>query len=278
MIKGLDNFVTLKEDTHQYFDTDGVEYLSTSKFIGQFYKKFDSDLVAGKTAANEGCTKQEILNRWAGQTDEGTRRHNAIELFFKTATILPENEDLRPMIISIVSMYKSYYRVYNEQVLYDFEEKTAGTSDLVLATTSHKDSPVDIGDFKNYGRGINQKEVDKKGKFRNEYMLGPLSHLQNSSYNKLCLQISDYAYKFQKQTGRKIGKLFGHWVSPTNPLVHYQIPCMYLKYEIEAMIKWRQKNAVEVLPTITEDIEITSDNYKGSRSVLSNFGHNNDEF
>ncbi len=246
MIKGLDNFVKLEEDTHQYFDIDGLEYLSTSKFIAQFYKPFNSDFIAGKTAESEGSTKQDILDRWGGQTNEGTRRHNAIELFFKTATILPENEDLRPMIINVVSQYKSYYRVHNEQVLYDKDEETAGTSDLILETTSNKNSPIDIGDFKNYGKGINQKEVDKQGNFRNEYMLGPLSHLQNSSYNKLCLQLSDYAYKFQKQTGRKIGKLFGHWISPINPLINYQIPCFYLKHEIEAMITWRKENAIEI--------------------------------
>ncbi len=246
MIKGLDNFVKLKEDPHQYFDADGTEYLSTSKFISQFYKKFDSNFIAGRTAISEGVTKQDVLDRWNGQTNEGTRRHNAIELFFKTATILPENEDLRPMIINIVSQYKSYYRIYNEQALYDKDEKTAGTSDLILVTSSHKDSPVDIGDFKNYGKGVNQKEVDKNGNYRNEYMLGPLSHLQNSSYNKLCLQLSDYAYKFQKQTGRKIGKLFGHWISPENPLINRQIPCFYLKYEIEAMIKFRKENAIEI--------------------------------
>ena len=90
-------------------------------------------------------------------------------------------------------------------------------------------------------------------------MLGPLSHLQNSSYNKLCIQLSDYAYKFEKKTGRRIGKLFGHWISPENPLINFQIPCAYLKHEIIAMLEWRKNNA----------IPIQSDHQK---SVLSDFG------
>lgn len=244
MIEGLNNFVQLKEDTHQYFDRDGNQYLSTSKFIGQFYKKFDSDLVAGQVAKSEGVSKQTILDRWKAQTDEGTRRHNAIERYFKSTEILPADEDLRPMVLSVTSQYKDYYRVHNEVCLYDIDTKRAGTSDLVLETTSHKSSPIDIGDFKNYNKGINQKEVDKYGKNKNEYMLGPLSHLQNSSYNKLCLQLSDYAYKLEKQTGRRIGKLFGHWISPENPLINFQIPCFYLKYEIIAMNKWAEENPI----------------------------------
>jgi hypothetical protein len=243
-IVGLDNFVTLRESDHRYFDRNTEEYLSTSKFLKNFYKPFDSNMIAGQVASSEGVPKQVILDRWQAQTDEGTRRHEAIELYLKTTTVLPENEDLRPMVMSIANQYKSYYRIHNEVVLYDIDEKRAGTADLILETTSHKNSPIDIGDFKNYNKGLNQKEVDKNGKCKNEYMLGPLSHLQNSSYNKLCLQLSDYAYKLEKQSGRRIGKLFGHWISPENPLINYQVPCFYLKYEILAMIEWAKENPI----------------------------------
>lgn len=244
MIEGLDNFVTLRESDHKYFDRETNQYLSVSKFIALFYKKFESDFIASAVAGNEGVSKQEILDRWGGQTQEGTRRHNAIEHYFKTTQIKPEDEDLLPMVVNITSKYKDYYRVINEQVLYDKDNFIAGTTDMLLITTSSKKGVVDIGDFKNYGKGVNQKEVDKHGKPRNEYMLGPLSHLQNSSYNKLCLQLSTYAYMFQKQTGRKIGKLFGHYISPENPLINYQIPVPYMYYEVLEMIKWKQENPI----------------------------------
>ena len=244
MIKGLDNFVYLEPISHRYFDLNGLEYMSGSRFIGLFCKKFDSNMVAGQVAKSTGVKKQDVLDQWQAKTDEGTRRHNAIELYFKTTTIRPEDEDLRPMILNIVFQYREYYRVYNEVILYDKDELIAGTADSPLVCTSSPKSVIDIGDFKNYGRGINQKEVDKEGNPRNEYMLGPLSHLQNSSYNKVSLQLSLYAYMLQKQTGRKIGKLFAHWISPENPLINTQIPCAYMKYEIEAMIKWKRENPI----------------------------------
>lgn len=244
MIKGLDNFVYLKPDTHQYFDKNNVEYMSVSKFIGLFYKKFDANLVSGQVAKSEGVSKQSILDKWNGQTSEGTRRHDALERYFKTTSILPVDEDLRPMILNIASQYKNYYRVYNEVILYDEDVLLAGTADLPLVCTSSSKSVIDIGDFKNYNKGINQKEVDKEGNPRNEYMLHCLSHLQNSSYNKLALQLSIYAYMLQKKTGHKIGKLFGHWISPTNPLINFQIPLPYMKYEVIEMIKHKQSNTI----------------------------------
>lgn len=259
MIQGTNNFVTLEKSSHIYKDKNGEQYLSTSKFIGLFYKKFESDFIAGAVARNEGVKKQDILDRWGEQTDEGTRRHDALEMYFKTTQIAPENEDLRPMILNIASQYKDYYRVYNEVIVYDIDEKIAGTIDLPLVCTSSSKSVIDIGDFKNYGKGINQKEVDKEGKPRNEYMLGPLSHLQNSSYNKVCLQLSTYAYMLQKQTGRKIGKLFTHWISPENPLINFQIPCPYMKHEVIAMLKWKNENPIPIEPVNKNLNHIDSD-------------------
>lgn len=247
MIKGLDNYVTIQKDTHQYFDKDGKEYLSVSKFIGRFYKAFDADVVSGHVARAEGVSQEAVLHKWKKQTDAGTQMHDAIERFNKTTQILPEDQHLRPAILNIASQYSDYYRLYNEQILYDKDALIAGTADLPCVCTSSPKSVIDIGDWKTYNKGINQKEIDKHGKFRNEYMLGPLSHLQNSSYNKVSIQLSIYAYMLQKQTGHKIGKLFAHWINPENPLINFQIPCFYLKHEVEVMLKWHKENPLTTI-------------------------------
>ncbi len=253
MIKGLDNFVTLRESDHRYFDKAGQEYVSVSKFIGNFYKKFDADFIAGATAASEGVSKQEILDKWAAQTAEGSRRHAAIERYFKTTQILDSDLDLKPMILNIASQYKDYYQIHNEVVLYDKDSLIAGTSDLPLVCTSSHKSILDIGDFKNYGKGINQKEVDKHGDPRNEYMLNCLSHLQNSSYNKVAIQLSLYGYMLEKQTGRKIGKLFAHFIDPVNPLINFQIPIPYMKDTIEKMILWKLDSPINLQENIAPE-------------------------
>jgi hypothetical protein len=247
MILGLDNYVTIDKESHRYFDADGREYMSASKFIGRFYKPFNADMIAGFSAKAEGVSKKIILDRWQSQTDEGTRKHAAIERFFKTTCILPEDEDLRPMILNVVSQYSKYHRVYNEQIVYDVENFLAGTLDLPLITTSHKASPIDIADFKNYGKGINQKEINKNGSDRNDYMLHCLDHLVNSSYNKIALQLSLYSYMLQKQTGRRIGRLFAHQINPTNPLINHRIPFPFMKHEILAMLEWHKTNPITTI-------------------------------
>ncbi len=262
-IKGLDNFVYIDKDSHRYFDRNGVEYMSASKFIGLFYKKFDAESVSGHVARAEGVTKQEVLDKWQAQTDNGTEIHESIELFNKTTQILPKHEKFIPAILNISGQYRSYYRLINEQILHDKDELIAGTTDLLGVCTSSYKSIVDLGDWKTYNKGINQKEVDKEGNFRNEYMLGPLSHLQNSSYNKVALQLSLYSYMFQKLTGRKIGKLFAHWIDPKNPLINKQVPVNYMYYEVIAMLEWRKSNAIP--------LEVPEPN----KSVLQNFGNDN---
>jgi len=250
MIKGVDNYVTLEPITHTYKDTDNRSYESVSKFRSHFKKPFDKEMIAYQVAKAEGRTKQSVLDEWDGRTDEGTRIHNALERYNKTAVILPSDEDLTLVIKDIAKQYSGYHRVYNEVVVYDTEEMIAGTMDQPMQVTSSSKSVIDIVDFKTNYQGIKQKEVDKNGKFRNDYMLGALSHLQNSKYNDYAIQLSIYAYMLEKK-GNKIGSLAIHWINPADPMDNFIIPVPYMKHDVIAMINWKKENAVPV-----EHIEI----------------------
>lgn len=248
MLKGLDNFVTLDEATHVYTDRDGRQYMSVSRFRDRFKKPFDKSIayrIAGK-GDYVGMSSEQILEQWDNYRDEragkGTQIHNALERFEKTTTILPEEEFLRPAILSVVSEYNDYYRIYQEQVLYDEEFGIAGTADKILVTTSHKDAVLDLSDYKTNAKGIFVKDTDKHGKPVHKYFLGPLSHLLESKYSDYALQLSIYAYMLEKKTGRKIGSLRIHFIPLDNPLAHYFIPVPYLKYEVEVMLKWHKEN------------------------------------
>jgi hypothetical protein len=242
MIQGLDNFVYLRKDDHKYFDKNGVEYISNSAFRKLFKPHMDVDMIAYQSSKSSDLSPQEIKDEWTFRADEGTRIHEAIQLYNETTTILPENETLRPGILNIESQYKDYWRSINEPVLYDKDVLIATSVDRLLITTSHKNSVIDITDWKTNEKGIKQKEVDKHGKPRNQYMIGVLDHLQNSKYNDYALQLSIEAYFLQKMTGRKIGQLTIHWINPHNPLINYQIPLPYMKLEVEAMIDWYIKD------------------------------------
>lgn len=272
-IKGLDDYVYLDKISHRYFNLDGGEYMSVSKFRSLFKEPFNKGSAyncAGK-GEYENMTAEEVLKQWEvygkERADVGTKIHQAIELFFDTTTILPENEIYRPALLNIASKYKDYFRTYNEVILYDNESMIAGTADKPLVTTSHKDSIIDITDWKTNVKGVHQKDLDKYGKPINKYMLHCLSHLMDSKYNDYAIQLGIYGYLLQKQTGRKIGQLSIHYINPENPLINYKIPLPYMLNDVKAMFEW-YKNEYKAEPKIISIEPV-------KKSVLSTFGNSN---
>lgn len=271
MIKGLDDYVYLDEASHRYFNRDGHEYLSVSKFRGLFKEPFNKAAAYNCAGKNEykDMSPEEVLIYWEAygkeRADIGTNIHKAIELFFDTTTILPENEILRPALLNISSKYRDYYRTYNEVILYDNESMVAGTTDKPLVTTSAKDSIIDITDWKTNKDGVNQIDLDKHGKRKNKYMLHCLSHLIDSSYNDYAIQLSIYGYLLQKKTGRKIGKLCIHYINPENPLINYKIPLPYMLNDVKLMFEW-YKNEYKAEPKIISVPPV-------QKSVLSGFSN-----
>lgn len=229
---GLDDYVTMHEESHTYWDKDGRQYESVSKFLSRFYEAFDAKIISRGDV--------ELQEKWAANgkaaADRGTAIHNAMELFEKECVVEEKNVSMKPAIMSIAGEYKQYYRLYQEQCLYDTDNLLAGTSDKLCLWSSHPKSVVDISDYKNYEKGLPQINISNKGERVHKYMLGPLSHLIDSKFNKVCLQLSIYAYMLEKKTGRRIGKLFIHVIPPEDPLAHYMVPMMYMKYEVEAML------------------------------------------
>lgn len=253
MIKGLDNFVSLDEGTHTYTDRSGRQYLSVSAFRERFKPKFDRSIAYRCAGKGEyiNMTPEQVLAKWDQYRDDrseiGTQYHNAIERFEKSTMILPEDQHLKPMIFSVADQYREYYRIYQEQILYDEEFMLAGTTDKLLVTSSHKNSPIDISDYKTNAKGVLVKDYDKYGKPDHKYFQEPLQHLLLSKYSDYALQLSIYAYMLEKKTGRRIGSLRIHFIPTDNPLGHFFIPVPYMKFEVIAMLEWHRNN-----PMITQ--------------------------
>ena len=112
----FDNYVTLRESDHRYFDLDGREYESVSSFKKRFKEPFDAKSAAQFSAGRGeyvGMTPSEVEEHWRqyGQerADIGTSVHNAIENYLKSTTILPEHEKFRPLVLSIAKEYAPYW-------------------------------------------------------------------------------------------------------------------------------------------------------------------------
>lgn len=264
MISGIDNYVYLKKDTHEYFDRDGRKYESVSAFRNRFKTPFNAELMSRQVAKSTRESVEDIKDNWENYKNEraeaGTEIHEAIELYLKTTTIEEKNERLRPGLLSIASQYKDYYRVYNETIVYDTEHLIAGTIDTILQTTSHKNSVIDLTDWKTNIKGLPQKELDKHGKPKNKYFLHCLSHLQDSKYNDYSIQLSIYCWLLQRMTNdRKIGQINIHYINPENPLINYILPTVYMKDTVEAMLKWKNENPIPIEPVNKNLNHIKSD-------------------
>ena len=73
---GLDNYVKMDVESHTYFDEEGRQYESVSKFLSRFYEPFDAHLMSRGNVA----LQQEWKNYGQERADEGTRIHNMMEL------------------------------------------------------------------------------------------------------------------------------------------------------------------------------------------------------
>lgn len=240
----MSSIVGLNEDTHVYTNQHGEEYLSVSKFLGLFQKQFDREGISKAYAKKHGVSQENVLADWDKKRDDsidhGNRIHEAIERYFRSTVITLEDEDLRPMILSLAKEYSHYYRIFSEEIIWNDEYKIAGTTDNRFQVTSSSKSVISFGDFKTNQRNGIQTE-NKYG----QYMLGPLSHLQDCNFNKYSLQASAYAWMYQQNTGCKIGDLHILYIPPQNFLQYTKLYVPYMKLEIEAMVKYYKENYLD---------------------------------
>lgn len=233
--------VSLNHESHVYTHMDGRIFTSVSKVLGTIKEKFDENgQITYATAKSRGVSREQVQAEWAGKgkeaTDHGTNIHEALERYEKTAKINAQDEHLRPMLMAVNAEYKDYYRVHSEMALYDEEYEIAGTSDHVLETTRHKNSIIDIDDYKtNISKGIYYTNPYKK------YLLRPFNHVMESNYYLYSLQVSSYAFMVEKLTGRKIGRLSIVFISPNNPLAYKRIPCAYLKNDVKILFDYHKE-------------------------------------
>jgi hypothetical protein len=177
---------------------------------------------------------QKVLDDWAEKTKQaltkGTKFHNTKEYEdLQTYKLVTDWEFIDVKKGNLVPL------VYPEMRLYCHKNKLAGTADWVKV---NKDFTVDISDYKT------SKHLDYDGFAR---MKEPVSHLPDVNYIHYTLQMSLYAW-FLEQQGYKIGDMKIIWARQKEDYkgdliwTEEDIPVMYLKREIESMIKYYSDN------------------------------------
>lgn len=193
------------EDTHKYvsvIDGEEIKYTSGTQFLHKFFKPFDEDgEIARRCAAKEGCTVEEIKEKWARAGREasalGTKIHECcedIELGRKELRNKPSSLKEEKMMEHAVKMAQRFYDGFDilgvEKIVFSPTLKIAGTIDLFAR--SKKDGAYIIGDHKT------NKSIDLEDNW-NKFALGPISHLHDINGVHYGLQLNLYEYLLKRE-------------------------------------------------------------------------------
>lgn len=246
MVNGKETKVFLEPLEHRYFTVSGEEYSSVSKVRKNIKKPFDANMVSYMVAKsrmkNNGHEdiefyKNQVLGEWKKKNDHsivvGNYIDGAIDTYFTTTDVV--NEELRPMLEELGAMMSGYKKRLTKAVVWSEAHKVAGEIDKMCMVSKDK---ADYFDYKtNFYKGM--EYVNKRG----DYMLDPMSHLQDCNYNDLCLQLSIYALMGELCYEVKPRVLSGIYIDTEDNFKIHRIPVPYMKYEAWSILEhWRKNN------------------------------------
>ncbi|TXK24830.1 hypothetical protein FVR03_22235 [Pontibacter qinzhouensis] len=203
--------IAFDEEAHKYLhpkdETGNAEYISVTTLIGRFFP-FDLKRYIERKAEEENRTEEDVFDEFTIMRDEaaekGTFLHNQIENFLKGTEFDSDSKE-----------FELYLDFYNKEIkernliFYDAEKmifsnkyNVAGTIDC-LFKKNNKDEYVML-DWKRSKKLI----IDGRPRiFGFGYALSELSSLDNSSFNKYCLQQNIYKHIVETEYSMKISSM-----------------------------------------------------------------------
>ena len=214
------------DETHQYFNIEtGEEYLSTSKFLSNYFSKFNADEIAYKLITTnsrykkkyKGLAVEKAVETLKGEWGERTRIGNEVHEILENHSLGIGEENEYTRMLDNLELEKRYpdYEIVPEMILFSDKYKIAGQADLLFM--NHQTEMFKISDYKTCEKGI------QKRSYKDERMLSPLEHLPDSNYYRYSLQLTVYAQMFIEETGYRCEGLDILWVD-TNDLVIREYP------------------------------------------------------
>jgi hypothetical protein len=175
------NLVRLEPVEHKYYDSMGNQYVGFSKFYKFLSAPFDAKNISRFIAKATGESQDDLLNKWSGQTSEGTRIDAALELYAKTGQVLETDADISDLIKSVLAEYSEYNKTFEQLVVYNMEYRVAGLFDKAFLFSNRKDSAFGMSDFKAF-------EKDDLHVHRG-WLNAPFDYLPNTKYTKISFQL-----------------------------------------------------------------------------------------
>jgi hypothetical protein len=210
-----------------------------SALIEQFTPFFDFEQKSYEYSLKHGIPVEEVRNNWREKnvksTTFGKQIHSTIETLI-TEKAKSHDEKIYDQIIKEISRFDvKGSKFLTEEIIYNNDHRLAGTSDLIV----ERKEDFDIIDFKT------NKKIKFENSFEDQNLLYPVAHLKNAEFHKYALQLSLYAYMYEKLTKKRAYRLVVFWLKRKKPedysqldgtWVRYSMP--YLREEAELVIEY----------------------------------------
>ena len=221
--------IKFDKKTHKYIDeATGKELISATTLIGKYKKPFDKKEHATRVANREGLEVEFVLEMWEKQKNEacnyGTNIHEVMEDYLTKGEKEEKYNSLYDSFDKWKHIFKGYPDLLCEEKLYDLDNFIAGTADLIYENKNY----FIVGDFKT------NKAFNFNSPY-NEYMLEPMNHLSACEFNTYALQLSLYAFMYERLSNKKCSGLVIMYKDKNDKF--YPIRVNYLKAEVLVLIK-----------------------------------------
>jgi hypothetical protein len=227
-----DKRIEFYTEPHVY-TIDKVPAVSVSTIIDKFFPVFDTEYWAAYKAPSLKMTPSAVAKMWKEKGElsvkDGKILHEQIEKYFLNKEKFTSKEFglFKDFMISNpqISAFRTEWRIFDEEYL------VAGTIDLV----SKNNNEYEIYDWKRSHRIIG---LDKKPKIKNDFGdvgIGKLSHIDDTPFNRYCLQQSMYKFILEKNYGISIKAIYIVVLHPDYDNF-YKFPIPYFKKEIEYIL------------------------------------------
>lgn len=228
-----DKRIAFYPEPHIY-TIDNTPAPSASTLIGRFFPEFDSEYWSAQKAPGLGMTPREVAKMWSDKGQkaavQGTHLHEQIEKYYLGQDYeKPEEFSLFEKFVedhSHITPYRSEWRIFDE------EHHIAGTIDLI----SRNGNGYEIYDWKRSKKVVSPLTGLPITDNKLQKGIGFLNDIDDTSYNRYCLQQSLYRYILEKNYGVNISKMHLVVLYPEYTNYH-KVEVPYLKDKVEYILK-----------------------------------------
>lgn len=233
-----DSRIKFYPEPHTY-TIDNIPAQSATTIIEKFFPEFDPYHAASKCRLNplhEMYEKDldEIIDLWKKRGSEaankGTHLHEQIENFYLEQEY-DRTEEFH-LFESFASEHDHIKPYRTEWKIFDEHHHIAGTIDLI----SKNENGYEMFDWKRSKKVINALTGEAIKNNQWQRGVGQLSDIDDTSYNRYCLQQSLYKYILEKNYGVKVSKMYLIILYPEYKS-YFKVEVPYLKEKAEYILQ-----------------------------------------